>query len=1455
MSNNNITINEKGIFFNKISSLISNNKQIISFPEKGSDDLIGIGVSNATTKLHLSGGDLLITKLESKYPTRYTVSSIISFSGRIFNVSEHYSISNNLFEKILDLSNISIKGENSISGNFNKIDTTYQRKQTVLENFRDFFHLSVSSFHYNSNENETNYRENGPFKFVSLSQSVFDLSGKFLNRLIFDKHYSNISNILVTGDSIKSLSGRLYDLSNNFLTISSFLFWDRKSILLANQLGLGTSTGESDNIGSRLRTLWQYTVSGYLKDDEGLLYEFRDKIADTNYPTYDFNLLVNDISRNYLNKSWINDISSLNFDIEQISGNLKTVSNYVFDISNNFSISGKKNWDKINLIQKNISGIQDNLIDLSKNIWDISAWSKNKSNELYILNNDIYIGTTPINYENINQLTSNNILFISGNLGINTKKNQGLTIQNSKYPNNYLSIFNSNNNIIFSVSNSHHSKINNDKIVFTENSGFGIGILTPSGTLHISGGDIFITTTSISEHFIVKQNIETLSSHLFDISGRFTTSADADFIFGDISRHIFNVSKLFTNKYISIKDSIFTSHTDNKYDNKSISGRIWDISKTYAISGETWNHIDTLHNITINYGINSMSGILFDISNYYVNSGSIFSKIDDLSNNICFNIRRDLDNIKKIYTISNDLWAQINSIYNITLSGGKDINDKEISNTFENLLIDISNHYTTSGTVFNKIRNLNYELLDTNNNDSLKFIINDISKSLFDVSSYINLSGESYTLIENTIDNINLISGNILDLSKKLFDISNYFTISSYVYNDIRTLYNISVSNDYDLAYHIETISQNMFKFPLESYNIVPKTYIDISKGITISGTIKVINPNNTVGIGVIETLGILHVSDVVGTDNTTCSGIIIQANFNREHDNYSWKDVDKKLSVSNSYYYSIEDKNQFTTTKYNFKETNKHKVVKYARDGYPSYNSYDDKISVSSFTIPIFSNKDDNVTLKELRIHNKSISGGAIYFNLLYDNISQVSAGKEHSLLLTNQGTVYATGYNSFGQLGMGNNGANTDLNSFHFVSGGGIPPVTIGNPNSWPEWQGKVIQVEASRFGEYSFIVTKDGYTYATGYNNEGQLGMGNYGDNTDLNSFHFVSGGNLSEWQGKVKQISCGLEHTLLVTNDNYLYVNGKTGNNRSGMDNDPRPNLTVFTKCRDNNFQGIVEKISAGNTHSMLVTTNKNVFGTGTQYVIGFEESEKEKFTKIINDNYNFQGKVKQVSSGVNHTMLVTTDGDIYVTGTDDTTGLQGIGYETEGNFTICQTTVSGRVNHVSCNSDHSLLVTNDNYIYATGENTPDNGYKLGRSDTNDSFKICNNSSDIQGKVKQVSAGSDHSMILLNDGRLYATGSKENGRTGFNSHLNTFTSIPSNNIQNKIYTNFFDTAKLSLGLEKKKTYKINPYTDTTPNNNFYSILLRPVSGLYSDTNGNIQTLDIYSKTESYVSGYYN
>ena len=186
--------------------------------------------------------------------------------------------------------------------------------------------------------------------------------------------------------------------------------------------------------------------------------------------------------------------------------------------------------------------------------------------------------------------------------------------------------------------------------------------------------------------------------------------------------------------------------------------------------------------------------------------------------------------------------------------------------------------------------------------------------------------------------------------------------------------------------------------------------------------------------------------------------------------------------------------------------------------------------------------------------------------------NWSQVSAGYDHSLGLTDTGVAYAWGGNNQGSLGNGEGGYGTYRSS----------PVTVAGGLTWS-------QVSAG--GDFCLGVTTDGIAYAWGDNYDGTLGNGEEGFGTHQSSPVTVIGG-ITNWS----QVSAGSFHSLGVTDDGIAYAwgfsnNGLLGNGTGYSFESQSSPVTVIG--------GITNwsQVSAGDDHSLGLTD------TGVAYAWG------------------------------------------------------------------------------------------------------------------------------------------------------------------------------------------------------------------------------------------------------------
>lgn len=203
--------------------------------------------------------------------------------------------------------------------------------------------------------------------------------------------------------------------------------------------------------------------------------------------------------------------------------------------------------------------------------------------------------------------------------------------------------------------------------------------------------------------------------------------------------------------------------------------------------------------------------------------------------------------------------------------------------------------------------------------------------------------------------------------------------------------------------------------------------------------------------------------------------------------------------------------------------------------------------------------------------------------------NWLSVSTGRDFSIALKKDGTIWSCGQNYYGQLGNGTNSFNSSTD-FNWTQ--------MGNSNNW-----KTIST-----GDYFTIGLKnDGTLWAWGDNSSGQLG-----NSSNDNSYSPIQIGNDNNWQ----VISTGYSHTLAIKTNGTLWAWGGNYHGQIG-DGTNLDKILPFQIGSDTNW----EKISTNLGHNMAIKTDGTLWGWGwNKYGQLGDGSEINKTipTQIINN---------------------------------------------------------------------------------------------------------------------------------------------------------------------------------------------------------------------------------------------
>jgi len=339
------------------------------------------------------------------------------------------------------------------------------------------------------------------------------------------------------------------------------------------------------------------------------------------------------------------------------------------------------------------------------------------------------------------------------------------------------------------------------------------------------------------------------------------------------------------------------------------------------------------------------------------------------------------------------------------------------------------------------------------------------------------------------------------------------------------------------------------------------------------------------------------------------------------------------------------------------------------------------------------------------------------------------VSTGSNHSLGIKGDGTLWAWGANSNGQLGTG-----------------GEPeadqpvPVPVAQGSTWS-------QVSAGY--RYTLGIKTDGGLWAWGINDDGQLGTGVQFMDLFL-PFQVTQG---STWS----QVSAGYQHTLGIKTDGSLWAWGANSYGQLGIGeslvNQPTP---MPVASGSSWFQA-----SAGEFHTLGIKTDGTLWAWGSNYKgalgIGIPPGETHEPSPELN-----VGPFVQVSAGYYYTLGLQYSQERYLwSWGDNDNGQLGIG-EPLVNFSSVPAPVFSGLPwvQVSAGFSHSLGIKTDGSLWAWGNN--ERG-ELGTGDDN-----ARQYSPIQvGKEMDwvsVSAGNFFSLGLRSDGCLYAWGLNDHGQLG-------------------------------------------------------------------------------------------
>jgi alpha-tubulin suppressor-like RCC1 family protein len=432
------------------------------------------------------------------------------------------------------------------------------------------------------------------------------------------------------------------------------------------------------------------------------------------------------------------------------------------------------------------------------------------------------------------------------------------------------------------------------------------------------------------------------------------------------------------------------------------------------------------------------------------------------------------------------------------------------------------------------------------------------------------------------------------------------------------------------------------------------------------------------------------------------------------------------------------------------------------------------------------------------------------IYFNNNIQNYQHLLDRSHSTLLVMNDGSVYGTGYNGEGYLGLG-----------YFVNGVYGLTQMINNTGK------TAAAISGGRF--HTIVLMTDGTIYGCGESQFGQLGLG-----PSITTSQYTIAQMINNTGKTPKAISCGERHTIVLMTDGTIYGCGLNGNNQLGFQSS-----NVFTLAQmPNNTGKTPALITTGWFNTFVLMTDGTLYGAGGATAMGIGSQTYIRGLNLIPNN---TGKTPvAISSSKSHTIIVMSDGTIFATGNNNF-GQLGTGNTTNQSVFVQMNNTTGKLAiGATTSEDRTHILMSDRTIFGCGFN---NQGQLGNATSTVNpvtslVQLINNT----GKTPvSVFAGMSHTIVLMSDGTVFGCGGNGYGELGLSAAVtgrtfltqmtNTTGLIP---IAICDQTSFKNTTSLSSFSIPTKTIGDSPFTITQPTTNSNG------SFSYSSSNTSVATI---------------
>lgn len=307
--------------------------------------------------------------------------------------------------------------------------------------------------------------------------------------------------------------------------------------------------------------------------------------------------------------------------------------------------------------------------------------------------------------------------------------------------------------------------------------------------------------------------------------------------------------------------------------------------------------------------------------------------------------------------------------------------------------------------------------------------------------------------------------------------------------------------------------------------------------------------------------------------------------------------------------------------------------------------------------------------------------------------------------------GTIWAGGYNKFGQLGVG----------------------TVEDKQTLVMINGLFEAIRVAASAEHTLALRADGTVWAWGRNDKGQLGDGTVGDS--------VSPVQVKELKNAV-ELAAGKSHSVALKSDGTVWTWGRNYYGQLG----DHTLADRLTPVQVKNLTDVVA-VSAGWYHTVALKSDGTVWAWGWNGRGELGDGTTNNSIKPL--QVKGLAGMKAIAAGMDHTVALKSDGAVWAWGRNDS-GQLGIGSAADSLWPVQIRDLSG-IDALGAGMDHTVALKSDGTVWAWGKN--DYG-QIGTT----SGTMFVSPLRVEGieNVKEVAAGAHHTVALKHDGSVWAWG---------------------------------------------------------------------------------------------------